>query len=206
MKRKVPLAIKRLIDVVGAALGIVLLLPVLIVIAFFIWLKMGFPIFFKQERVGYCGRPFVIYKFRTMMEKYDANGNLLPDEERLTPLGRFLRRTSLDELPELFNILKGDMSFVGPRPLPVEYLGRYTTEQFRRHSVKPGLTGWAQVNGRNAITWDKKFKYDLWYVDNWNLLLDFKILLLTIVRVITGEGINHEGYSTMPEFKGDVTD
>jgi len=163
---------------------------------------MGMPIFFKQLRPGLKGNPFVIYKFRTMLDLRDENGNLFPDEKRLTTIGKFLRKTSLDELPELWNVLKGDMSLVGPRPLRMEYLDRYTPEQARRHEVKPGITGWAQVNGRNAISWEEKFKLDVWYVDNWNILLDIKIICLTILKVLKGEGISAEGHATMPEFKG----
>jgi len=143
-----------------------------------------------------------MYKFRTMTEERDAEGRLLPDEKRLTPFGAWLRSWSLDELPELFNVLKGDMSLVGPRPLLMEYLDRYTPEQFRRHEVKPGITGWAQINGRNALTWEEKFKLDVWYVDNWNVLLDLKILFMTLVKVLRREGISAEGHATMPEFKG----
>jgi lipopolysaccharide/colanic/teichoic acid biosynthesis glycosyltransferase len=163
---------------------------------------MGRPIFFKQIRPGLRGNPFLIYKFRTMLDLRDENGNLLPDEKRLTKIGKFLRNTSLDELPELWNVLKGDMSLVGPRPLLMEYLGRYTPEQARRHNVKPGITGWAQINGRNAISWDEKFKLDVWYVDNWNIFLDLKIIFITLIKVIKREGISAEGHATMPEFKG----
>ncbi len=163
---------------------------------------MGAPVLFRQTRPGLRGKPFIMYKFRTMTDERDPQGNLLPDEQRLTRLGRFLRSTSLDELPELINVLKGDMSLVGPRPLLMKYLDRYTPEQFRRHEVKPGITGWAQVNGRNALTWEEKFKLDVWYVDNWNLWLDFKILLMTLVKVFRREGIGHGSQATMPEFRG----
>lgn len=193
---------KRLMDFFGALVGIVLFAPLMLLIGFFIRLKMGAPVLFRQFRPGLHGRPFVIYKFRTMKEERDSRGNLLPDELRLTRLGRFLRSTSLDELPELFNVLKGDMSLVGPRPLLMEYLERYTPEQARRHEVKPGITGWAQVNGRNAITWEEKFKLDVWYVDNWSLWLDVKIMWLTLVKVLKREGISAQGHATMPEFMG----
>ncbi|WP_353928803.1 sugar transferase [Desulfofundulus kuznetsovii] len=189
-------------DFIGAVVGLALLAPVMLLIALFICLNMGRPVLFRQVRPGLHGRPFVIYKFRTMKEERDSRGNLLPDELRLTRLGRFLRSTSLDELPELFNVLKGDMSLVGPRPLLMEYLERYTPEQARRHEVKPGITGWAQVNGRNAITWEEKFKLDVWYVDNWSLWLDFKILGSTFLKVLRREGISAKGYATMPEFMG----
>jgi len=155
-------------------------------------------------RPGLKGKPFYMYKFRTMTDETDEQGNLLPDELRLTRLGKFLRSTSLDELPELFNVLKGDMSLVGPRPLLMQYLDRYTPEQARRHEMKPGITGWAQVNGRNAITWEEKFALDVWYVDNWSLWLDLKILAMTIVKVFKREGISAEGEATMPEFMGNL--
>jgi len=163
---------------------------------------MGRPVLFKQMRPGLNGKPFYMYKFRTMTYERDEQGTLLSDELRLTGLGRFLRSTSLDELPELFNILKGDMSLVGPRPLLMQYLDRYTPEQARRHEVKPGITGWAQVNGRNAISWEEKFALDVWYVDNCSLWLDMKILLMTLVKVFKREGISAAGEATMPEFMG----
>jgi lipopolysaccharide/colanic/teichoic acid biosynthesis glycosyltransferase len=163
---------------------------------------MGRPVFFVHIRPGLRGRPFKMYKFRTMLDLRDANGNLLPDEQRLTRIGRILRATSFDELPEFWNVLKGDMSLVGPRPLLMEYLERYTPEQARRHDVKPGVTGWAQVNGRNAITWEEKFKLDVWYVDNWNNWLDFKILFLTVLKVLRREGISANNHATMPVFMG----
>lgn len=192
--------IKRGIDIVASILLLVLLSPLLLIISVVIRINMGSPVFFKQVRAGLHGRPFTILKFRTMIDAFDQNGCPLPDEKRLTPLGRFLRSTSLDELPELVNVLRGDMSLVGPRPLLVEYLDRYTPEQARRHEVKPGITGWAQVNGRNALTWEEKFKLDVWYVDNWSLWLDLKILWLTCVAVVTRRGISAEGHATMPEF------
>lgn len=195
-------AIKRMLDVVIAAVVLVLLSPVLAVIGVLIRFNMGPPVLFRQVRPGLGTKPFVMYKFRTMKDIRDKDGNLLPDKERLTALGRFLRNTSLDELPEFFNVLKGEMSLVGPRPLLMEYLDRYTPEQARRHEVKPGLTGWAQVNGRNALTWEEKFELDVWYVDNWSLWLDLKILWLTLVKVLKREGISAGGHATMPEFRG----
>jgi len=192
--------IKRSLDILTAGLGLLILSPLLIVIFLLILIQMGRPIIFKQMRPGLNGKPFYMYKFRTMTNEKDEQGNLLPDELRLTRLGRFLRSTSLDELPELFNVLKGDMSLVGPRPLLMQYLERYTPEQARRHEVKPGITGWAQVNGRNAITWEEKFDLDVWYVDNWSLWLDIRILFLTLVKVLKREGISADGWATMPEF------
>lgn len=194
--------VKRLFDFFLAGIGLVILSPVMILVALLVWVNMGRPVLFRQLRPGLHGRLFVLYKFRTMKDLRDERGNLLPDEQRLTRLGRFLRSTSLDELPELFNVLKGDMSLVGPRPLLPQYLDRYTPEQARRHEVKPGLTGWAQVNGRNAITWEEKFALDVWYVDNWSLWLDLKILVLTLIKVLKREGISAEGEATMPEFMG----
>lgn len=202
LKKTFALKVKRLVDVVGALVGLVALSPVMAVIALLILAIMGKPILFRQERAGKDGKPFILYKFRTMLDLRDENGQLLPDEKRLTRFGKFLRNTSLDELPEFWSVLKGDMSLVGPRPLPVRYLSRYTKEQARRHEVKPGITGWAQVNGRNAISWEEKFRYDVWYVDHWSLYLDCKILLMTIGKVIRREGISAKGYATMPEFKG----
>jgi sugar transferase EpsL len=171
-------------------------------VALLIRIKMGRPVFFTQQRPGLSGRPFVLYKFRTMRNDVEKQGYLPSDEERLTPLGCFLRRYSLDELPQLLNVLKGELSFVGPRPLLMEYLDRYTPEQARRHQVKPGITGWAQVNGRNALSWEEKFAFDVWYVDNCSFWLDMKILGLTLVKVLQAEGINREGAATMPEFMG----
>lgn len=194
--------IKRLIDIFGALAGLLLFAPLMLFIVFLINLNMGSPVLFSQLRPGLYGKPFVMYKFRTMKNSMDEKGNLLPDEKRLTRLGGFLRSASLDEVPELWNVLKGEMSLVGPRPLLMEYLDRYSTEQARRHDVKPGITGWAQINGRNAMTWGKKFELDVWYVDNWNLWLDIKILWLTLIKVLRRQGINAEGYVTMPEFKG----
>lgn len=194
---------KRAMDIVGAAIGLALLAPVMAVIAVLIWWKLGRPILFVQLRPGLHGRPFRLYKFRTMSDARDADGHLLPDAERLTGFGRFLRATSLDELPELWNVLKGDMSLVGPRPLLMEYLPLYTAEQARRHDVKPGLTGWAQVNGRNALTWEEKFALDVWYVDNRSFLLDCRILWMTLLKVLRREGITAPGEATMPKFTGD---
>lgn len=192
---------KRLFDLVLTVPALVILSPVFVVLAFLVRLKLGSPILFRQIRPGLNERPFNMLKFRTMTDARDKGGKLLPDEQRLTRFGRFLRSTSLDELPELFNVLKGDMSLVGPRPLLTQYLDRYTPEQARRHEVKPGITGWAQVNGRNAITWEEKFKLDVWYVDNVSLLLDVKIILMTIWKIIKREGINQKGQATMEEFK-----
>jgi len=194
--------VKRLLDVVVAAAGLVLLSPLLAVLALLVRARLGPPALFTQERPGLGGRPFLICKFRTMRDARDAAGAPLPDEQRLTPLGRFLRGTSLDELPELFNVLRGDMSLVGPRPLLLEYLPLYTPEQARRHEVRPGINGWAQVNGRNAISWEEKFALDVWYVDNRSLLLDLRILALTAARVLAREGISQEGRATMERFTG----
>ena len=196
------LIIKRSLDIIIAGLGLLILSPLLIVISLVILIQIGRPVLFIQMRPGLNGKPFYMYKFRTMTDETDELGNLLPDEQRLTSLGRFLRSTSLDELPELFNVLKGDMSLVGPRPLLMQYLDRYTPEQARRHEMKPGITGWAQVNGRNAISWEEKFALDVWYVDNWSLWLDIKILALTIIQVFRRQGINADGSATMTEFLG----
>ena len=194
--------IKRLFDMAIAVPSVIILLPVFILIGFFVRMKIGVPVLFKQARPGLHGKPFTIYKFRTMTDERDNDGNLLSDGERLTRLGRFLRKTSMDELPELFNVIKGDMSIVGPRPLLIQYLDRYTPEQARRHEVKPGITGWAQVNGRNAITWEEKFKLDVWYVDNWSVWLDAKVIFMTIKKVLYREGISQEGHETMEYFMG----
>jgi lipopolysaccharide/colanic/teichoic acid biosynthesis glycosyltransferase len=189
-------------DFVFALLSLILVSPVIAIVALLIYLEMGSPIFFHQPRPGKNGRIFHFYKFRTMSNAVDANGQLLPDAQRLTALGKFLRQSSLDELPQLLNVIKGDMSFVGPRPLLVEYLSRYTTEQSRRHLVRPGITGWAQVNGRNSISWEDKFNLDIWYVDHWNLLLDLKVLLMTIVKVVKRDGISHANHVSMEKFQG----
>ncbi len=197
------LAIKAIGDRSMATLLLLLFSPILVVVAILVRVRMGSPIVFTQERPGKNGRVFTVYKFRTMTSDCDAQGNLLSDKERLIPLGQFFRKASLDELPQLLNVLFGDMSFVGPRPLLVRYLTRYNSEQARRHDVLPGITGWAQVNGRNALTWDEKFRLDLWYVDNWSLWLDFKILLLTVKKVFKREGISQsENVVGMLEFMG----
>lgn len=194
--------IKRCLDILGAGIGLLLLSPVFGVVALMIRIQMGAPIFFRQIRPGRRGRPFQMIKFCSMRHLVDADGNPLPDAERLTGLGRFLRASSLDELPELWNVLKGDMSLVGPRPLLMEYLPLYSPEQARRHDVRPGVTGWAQINGRNAISWDEKFALDVWYVDNQSLWLDLKIIGLTIRKVLKREGISAAGEATMPKFTG----
>jgi len=193
---------KRLFDLFLATLALVVLSPILLILALLILVFHGWPILFRQQRPGYKGHPFYIYKFRTMTDRRGPDTNLLPDAERMTPLGRFLRSLSLDELPELINILRGDMSIVGPRPLLMEYLPRYSAEQMRRHDVHPGLTGWAQVNGRNTLTWKEKFTFDVWYVDNWSFWLDIKIILLTIWKTIKREGISQEGQATVEFFMG----
>ncbi|MDB9494346.1 sugar transferase [Spirulina major CS-329] len=202
MLNSVNLFIKRTCDKIAASLAVVIFSPILLILALLVRLKLGKPILFCQKRPGLNGKLFNILKFRTMTNDRDEKGKLLPDAERLPPFGQWLRSTSLDELPELINIMKGDMSFVGPRPLLVSYLDRYTPEQARRHQVKPGITGWAQVNGRNAISWEEKFKLDVWYVDHWSLWLDLKILLLTIIKVIKREGISAANHVTMSEFQG----
>jgi sugar transferase EpsL len=194
--------LKRALDVTGALLGLLLFGPIMLVVAMLIWLSMGPPVLFRQQRPGYRGHPFVILKFRTMREARDHDGRSLSDEARLTPLGRLLRGTSLDELPQLFNVLKGEMSLVGPRPLLIEYLDRYSPEQARRHEVRPGITGWAQVNGRNTLSWEKRFRLDVWYVDHRSVRLDLEILWLTLVKVVRRENIHARGHVTMPEFKG----
>jgi lipopolysaccharide/colanic/teichoic acid biosynthesis glycosyltransferase len=194
--------VKRLLDLVAGAILMLATGPLIVVLAILVRKNLGSPLFFIQERPGLGGKPFNLYKFRTMTDARDARDRLLPDADRLTDFGRFLRNSSLDELPELWNVLKDDMSLVGPRPLLVQYLNRYTPEQARRHEVKPGLTGWAQVNGRNAITWEEKFDLDVWYVDNRSFLLDLKILAVTALKVLKREGISAEGESTMPEFMG----
>ena len=196
------LSAKRAFDVTVACVGIVVLSPLLAWIAWQVRRELGSPVFFRQARPGLGGRPFMLIKFRTMTNAHDAEGNPLSDADRLTRLGRWLRSTSLDELPELWNVLRGDMSLVGPRPLLVQYLDRYTPEQARRHEVRPGITGWAQVRGRNAISWDEKLALDVWYVDNRNFWLDLRILLETVVKVARREGISAAGEATMPEFRG----
>src|SRR5581483_313619 len=193
---------KRIFDIIAASLGLLILSPFMFLIAILVRIFFGTPILFRQTRQGYKGQPFTVYKFRTMTDARDADGDLLPDSARLTRFGKFLRSLSLDELPELFNILRGDMSLVGPRPLLMEYLPRYSPEQMRRHDVHPGLTGWAQVNGRNAIDWPTRFALDVWYVDHWSFWLDIKILFLSLWKVITREGINQPGQATTKYFMG----
>jgi lipopolysaccharide/colanic/teichoic acid biosynthesis glycosyltransferase len=193
---------KRLFDVIGAGAALIAAAPLLAGVAVLVRLRMGSPVLFRQVRPGLNGEPFTIYKFRTMRDATDASGAPLPDAARITPLGRLLRETSLDELPELLNVLGGSMSLVGPRPLLVAYLDRYTPEQARRHLVKPGITGWAQIHGRNAISWEEKFALDCWYVDHQSLALDLYILARTVVAVLRREGIAHEGSATMPPFLG----
>lgn len=197
---------QRFFDFLFSALLLCLLSFPLLLIMFFVAVKIGRPIFFRQQRVGHLGSFFTIVKFRTMTDAKDSNGNLLPDEKRMTRLGSFLRSSSLDELPELWNVLKGEMSLVGPRPLLVEYLPLYSREQARRHEVRPGVTGWAQINGRNALSWEEKFKLDVWYVDNRSMLLDIKILWLTVRKVLLRDGISAAGEATMPRFTGSLTD
>jgi len=193
---------KRIFDLVTIFFGLIMLLPVIMLTALVLISKLGLPIFFQQSRPGLNGKIFKILKFRTMTNDYDKNGRLLSDESRMTKFGKFLRSTSLDELPSLWNVLKGDMSLVGPRPLLVEYLPLYSIQQARRHDVKPGVTGWAQINGRNTISWDEKFNLDLWYVDNQSIWLDIKILWLTVRKVIVGNGINQANHATVERFKG----
>jgi sugar transferase EpsL len=194
--------IKRLFDIISSVAGLIVISPLLVVLAVLVRLKLGSPILFRQQRPGLGGKAFVIYKFRTMTDQCDASGNLLPDGQRLPAFGRFLRSTSFDELPELLNVLKGDMSIVGPRPLMMKYLERYSPQQARRHEVKPGITGWAQINGRNTISWEDKFKLDVWYVDNWTLWLDMQIILKSVWMVVAKEGITQQGKATMDEFMG----
>lgn len=193
---------KRIIDIIGSLAGLIILSPVFLVVSVLVYCKLGSPIFFTQERVGKDGKIFKMIKFRTMLDSTNKFGELLDDEERLTPFGKKLRSTSLDELPELINVLKGDMSLVGPRPLLVEYIPLYSKHQFRRHEVNPGITGWAQVNGRNSIDWETKFDLDVEYVDKFNLIMDIKILFLTVLKVIKRDGINQEGNATMEKFTG----
>ncbi|WP_438824782.1 sugar transferase [Bacillus sp. JJ1532] len=190
-----------MIDLIGSFLLILILSPLMVSISIMIFINMGSPILFKQVRPGHKGSPFNIYKFRTMKEKFDENGKMLPGNLRLTKTGIVLRKYSLDELPQLFNVIKGDISLVGPRPLLMEYLPLYTKEQARRHDVKPGITGWAQVNGRNTINWDEKFKLDIWYVDNQSIFLDLKIMVTTIIKVIKREGVSAKDHYSMERFK-----
>ena len=193
---------KRIIDIIGSLAGLIILSPVFLVVGVLVYSKLGSPIFFTQEGVGKDGKIFKMIKFRTMLDSTNKFGELLDDEERLTPFGKKLRSTSLDELPELINVLKGDMSLVGPRPLLVEYIPLYSKHQFRRNEVKPGITGWAQINGRNSIDWETKFDLDVEYVDKFNLIMDIKILFLTVLKVIKRDGINQEGNATMEKFTG----
>ncbi len=198
--------LKRSFDFIVALLALFLLSPVLIVVSFLVVRKMGRPVLFKQARPGLNNQTFYMYKFRSMTDTKDVSGTLLTDEQRITGLGHFLRSSSIDELPGLWNVLVGDMSLVGPRPLLIEYLDRYTPEQARRHEVKPGITGWAQVNGRNAIRWEDKFRLDVWYVENQSFLLDIKILFLTVKKVFFKEDISQDGHATKPAFMGSQTD
>ncbi len=192
--------LKRTFDFIASLLGLLILSPVLLVVSVLVLMKLGRPVFFTQVRPGYNGEPFKMIKFRTMTNETDEEGNLLPNEKRMTRFGQFLRSSSLDELPELFNVLKGDMSLVGPRPLLMDYLPWFTDEQMRRHDVRPGITGWSQVNGRNAIGWDKKLELDIWYVDNRSFRLDLKILWMTIFKVFKRDGINYGENVLMPRF------
>ena len=193
---------KRIFDLIVTLIGMVIALPVMAVVALLVRMKIGSPVLFKQQRPGLNEKIFTLYKFRTMIDRYDADGKQAADADRLTPFGEKLRSTSLDELPELFCVIKGDMSLVGPRPLLIQYLPLYSDEQRRRHLLPPGITGWAQINGRNAITWEDKFRLDVWYVDHWSLWLDIKILLRTVGKVIKREGISGQNHVTMEEFKG----
>lgn len=193
---------KRFIDLVVALVGLILLSPVLIVIIIILFFSNSGKVFFVQRRPGFHGGMFRIIKFKTMNDKRAPNGELLPDAERLTPIGRFIRKTSLDEIPQLLNVIWGDMSLVGPRPLLIEYLPLYSAEQSRRHDVKPGITGWAQVNGRNAITWEQKFEYDVWYVDHQTFSLDMKIIKMTVFKTVKSEGISQDGHATVHKFEG----
>jgi sugar transferase EpsL len=193
---------KRIFDLLVTMIGLIVILPLLFVISLLVWIFLGTPILFRQPRPGYKGRPFITYKFRTMTNRCGQDGKLLPDAERLTPFGRFLRSTSLDDLSQLLNVLRGEMSLVGPRPLLMRYLERYTPEQMRRHDVLPGITGWAQIHGRNALDWDEKFRLDVWYVDHRSFWLDIKIMFLTPWKVFKREGISQTGHVTAEEFKG----
>lgn len=202
MNRRIQLTLKRAFDMVVSALLLLLFSPLFPLISLLIWLTMGRPILFRQPRLGYQGRPFIIYKFRTMTDQRDEHGDLLPDEQRLSWAGRFLRSLTLDELPELINVLKGEMSLVGPRPLLVEYGDLYTPEQWRRHEMPPGMAGPVLADGRNALDWEEKFRRDVWYVEHWSLWLDFQILAQTAWKVLKREGISADGHVTMPRFEG----
>ncbi|HYX67711.1 MAG TPA: sugar transferase [Terriglobales bacterium] len=197
------LIVKRLFDRVVAFLALIVLSPVLLVLAMVVLISMGWPVFFRQQRPGFRGHPFRVVKFRTMNQARDASGHLLPDAQRLTSVGKFLRHTSLDELPQFWNVLLGQLSLVGPRPLLMQYLPRYSPEQARRHDVLPGITGWAQINGRNDLPWSQKFALDVWYVDHWSLGLDARILLKSFWQVLKREGVSRQGYATTVEFMGD---
>ena len=201
----IPLS-KRILDILVSVLALVLLSPILLIVALLVRLIHGAPVLFRHERPGLQGKPFTLVKFRTMRDAVDSRGRPLPDEARLTRFGKFLRATSLDELPELFNVLRGEMSLIGPRPLLMQYLDRYTPEQARRHEVLPGMTGWAQVNGRNNVSWEEKFRLDVWYVDHWSLWLDLRILALTVWKVLAREGISEPGNATAREFMGTQED
>lgn len=195
-------SLKRAIDLVCSLVLLLVAAPLLAAVALAVRSGMGRPVLFRQQRAGLGGKPFTLWKFRTMTDQRDASGSLLSDRERLTPLGRLLRKTSLDELPQLFNVVRGEMSLVGPRPLYLEYLPRYNAFEQRRHEVRPGITGWAQIHGRNAIRWSQKFQLDVWYVDHWSLWLDLRILAGTVSRVIRRQGISQVDHATMPEFRG----
>jgi sugar transferase EpsL len=195
-------ATKRSLDMILSLIALIILSPIMLITALIVFANLGWPILFRQTRAGLNGKPFTVLKFRTMLDASGVDGKPLPDEQRLTPTGRALRASSLDELPQFFNVLVGHMSLVGPRPLPVAYLPRYSPRQARRHEVKPGITGWAQVNGRNDLSWEEKFDLDVWYVDNWSLALDFRILMMTVGKALRSEGISAEGCATMPEFMG----
>lgn len=195
---------KRSFDIIVSLLTLFILSPIIGVTALLIRSKIGSPVLFKQQRPGFNEKPFYVYKFRSMTDERDANGELLPDDVRLTSFGKVVRKLSLDELPQLLNVLKGDMSFVGPRPLLMEYLPLYNKRQARRHDARPGITGWAQVNGRNAISWEEKFELDVWYVENWSFWLDIKILFMTVLKVFKSEGISQDGQATMTKFEGNI--
>ena len=201
-RNKIALSLKRLLDLCGSSLALLLLSPLLAILALLLRVKLGSPVLFRQLRPGLAAKPFILLKFRTMTDAHDAQGQILPDARRLTELGSRLRSYSLDELPQLWNVLRGDMSLVGPRPLLMQYLDRYTPEQARRHAVKPGITGLAQIGGRNTITWEEKFALDSWYVEHWSLALDIRIMLKTFWRLIKRDGISQDGHATMPEFMG----
>ena len=193
---------KRVFDFIVSFGLAICFLPITLIVAILIYIKIGSPVIFRQERPGLHGKPFYIYKFRTMTNAVDQTGKLLPDEKRITGFGKLLRKLSLDELPQLLNVIQGDLSLVGPRPLLMEYLPLYNSEQARRHDVKPGITGWAQINGRNAISWEEKFKLDIWYVDHYSFYLDMKILWMTVVKVVKREGVSQKGHVTMEKFRG----